>query len=283
MAAQNWCLLRLLPLYIGEKIKHPVDSEVWQLCLKLRDIVDIVCAPKISHNDIAYLKILIEDYIHLRHSRFPDKALKAKHHYLLHYAELILHFGPHIRLWTLRFESKHSYFKACTRTVHNFVNLCKTLTERHQLLQSYLSVGQLFPPTVQIIGEASDYNHHLYNAVIQEAVAKAGCTNQTTLDVSAVVHKGTKYVKGYVSIVDDSDDGLVFGKIAVILVNDSGLYFVLELHQSVLLIDLGLHCLRCPPERSVCVNADSLMDYYPLPLYNMAGLFVVSLHHSVSS
>lgn len=144
-------------------------------------------------------------------------------------------------------------------------------------------MGQLFPPTVQIIGEASDYNHHLYNAVIQEAVAKAGCTNQTTLDVSAVVHKGTKYVKGYVSIVDDSDDGLVFGKIAVILVNDSGLYFVLELHHSVLLIDLGLHCLRCPPERSVCVNADSLMDYYPLPLYNMAGLFVVSLHHSVSS
>lgn len=208
-----------------------MDSEVWYLCLKLRDIVDLVCSPKISHNDIAYLKILIEDYIHLRHSRFPDKALKAKHHYLLHYAELILHFGPLICLWTLRFESKHSYFKACTRTVHNFVNLCKTVTERHQLLQSYLSVSQLFPPTVQ-------------RTVIQEAVAKAGCTNQTTLDVSAVVYTGTKYVEGYVSIVDDTDDGLVFGKIAVILVNDSELYFVLELHHSVLLTDLGLDYLH---------------------------------------
>lgn len=101
--------------------------------------------------------------------------------------------------------------------------------------------------------------------------------------MSAVVYKGTKYVKGYVSIVDDTDDGLDFGKIAVILVNDSELYFVLELDHSVLLIDLGLHCLRCPTERSVCVNADSLMDYYPPPLSNMAGLFVVSLHHAVSS
>uniref|UniRef100_A0A669BL90 Uncharacterized protein n=1 Tax=Oreochromis niloticus TaxID=8128 RepID=A0A669BL90_ORENI len=85
---------------------------------------------------------------YLRHSRFPDKALKAKHHYLLHYAELILHFGPLIRLCTLRFESKHSYFKACTSSVlHNFVNLCKT--ERHQLLQSYLSAFLLSPYTIQ--------------------------------------------------------------------------------------------------------------------------------------
>lgn len=64
-AAQNWCLLQLFPLYIGEKIKDPVDNEAWQLCLKLRHIVELVCAPEISHNDIAYLKILIEEYIYI--------------------------------------------------------------------------------------------------------------------------------------------------------------------------------------------------------------------------
>ena len=31
-AAQNWCFLRLLPLYIGDRIKNPVDNQVWQLC-----------------------------------------------------------------------------------------------------------------------------------------------------------------------------------------------------------------------------------------------------------
>uniref|UniRef100_A0A1A8BQ80 Uncharacterized protein n=1 Tax=Nothobranchius kadleci TaxID=1051664 RepID=A0A1A8BQ80_NOTKA len=282
-AAQNQCLLRLLPLYIGEKIKDPVDNEVWQLCLKLRDIVELVCAPQISHNDIAYLKIMIEEYIYLRHSMFPDKALKPKHHYLPHYPELILHFGPLIHLWTLRFKSKHSYFKQCSRKVHNFVNLCKTLAERHQLLQSYLLAGQTFPPTIQIIGEANDYRHHLYNSATQDAVTKANVSNHNMLDVSAVVYKGTKYVKGHVVVVDHTDESTEFGKIVVILVNDSKLYFVLELHQSVRLIDLGLYCLHCPTDRSLCVNVDSLMDHYPIPLYNMADLFVVSLHHSVSS
>lgn len=134
--AQNWCFLRLLPLYIGDRIKNPVDNQVWQLCLKLREIVELICAPKISHDQIAYLKILIEEYIHFRSGMFPNCPLKAKHHYLLHYPDLILHFGPLIRLWTLRFESKHCYFNQCARRLHNLKNLCSSLAERHQLLQA---------------------------------------------------------------------------------------------------------------------------------------------------
>lgn len=32
-SAQNWCLLRLLPLLVGDWIKNPMDSQVWQLRL----------------------------------------------------------------------------------------------------------------------------------------------------------------------------------------------------------------------------------------------------------
>lgn len=102
-AAQNWCLLRLLPLLIGDCIQNPVEDEVWQLCLKLREIVELICAPKIHTNQIALLRIVIEEYIQLRTVTFPNKPLKPKHHYLVHYPELILQFGPLIRLWTLRF------------------------------------------------------------------------------------------------------------------------------------------------------------------------------------
>lgn len=70
-AAQNWCLLRLFPLLVGDRIKNPLDDEVWQLCLKLREIVDLICAPKIHTNQVAYLKILIEEYIQLRTATFP--------------------------------------------------------------------------------------------------------------------------------------------------------------------------------------------------------------------
>lgn len=64
--------------------------------------------------------------------------------YLCRYPELTPHFGPFIHLWTLQFESKHTFFKQCARKLHNFTNICKTLAERHQLLQAYLSEGSLF-------------------------------------------------------------------------------------------------------------------------------------------
>uniref|UniRef100_A0A3P8P8F6 Uncharacterized protein n=1 Tax=Astatotilapia calliptera TaxID=8154 RepID=A0A3P8P8F6_ASTCA len=149
-------------------------------------MVELICAPKIHHDQIAYLKIITEEYVHSRHTIFPNHPLKPKHHYLLHYSDLFLHFGPLIRLWTLRFESKHSYFKECARKLHNFVHLCKTLAERHQLLQAYLSSGPLFAPAVQAVGETSEYDEQLYNGLIQESVRTAGLMKETTSEVSAV-------------------------------------------------------------------------------------------------
>ncbi len=189
-AAQNWCLLRLLPLLVNDWIQNPCDSEVWQLYLKLKEMVELICAPKIHHDQIAYLRVLTEEYLHLRHTLFPNHPLKPKHHYLLHYSDLILHFGPLIHLWTLRFESKHFYFKECARKLHNFVHLCKTLAERHQLLQAYLRSGSLFSPTVEALGEANEYDEQLYNSPIQESVRTAGLTKETVTEVSAVNYKG---------------------------------------------------------------------------------------------
>lgn len=283
-AAQNWCLLRLLPLLVGERIKHPMDSQVWLLCLQLKEMVELMCAPKIHHDQIAYLKIITEEYVHLRHTIFPNHSLKPKHHYLLHYGDLTLHFGPLIRLWTLRFESKHSYFKECARKLHSFVHLCKTLAERHQLLQAYLSSGSLFLPAVQAIGDANEYDEQLYNGLIQESVRTAGFTKETVSEVSAVVYKGTKYSKGLVVVMGHNEHGYVFGKISVILIShNKQVHFVLDMLPSVLLVDLGLHCLQKSEKRFKCVHADSLCDYYPLPMYYVSGLTVVSLHHSISS
>lgn len=46
-AAENWCLLRLLPIIIGDKIKDSQD-EVWKVVIMLKEVVELVCAPKIS-------------------------------------------------------------------------------------------------------------------------------------------------------------------------------------------------------------------------------------------
>ena len=111
-AAENWTLLRLLPIIIGEKIIDTGD-DVWQLTVQLKELVEFICAPRISVSQVALLNVMVVDYLETRQRLFPAQKLRPKHHYLIHYPALILKLGPLIRLWTMRFESKHSYFKRC--------------------------------------------------------------------------------------------------------------------------------------------------------------------------
>uniref|UniRef100_A0A8C2FGN5 Uncharacterized protein n=1 Tax=Cyprinus carpio TaxID=7962 RepID=A0A8C2FGN5_CYPCA len=188
---------------------------------------------------------------------FPDCPLKAKHHYLMHYPDLILHFGPLIRLWTLRFESKHCYFKQCARRLHNFKNLCSSLAERHQLLQAYLSTGKLFFPNIQVVGLASNFEERLYSHEIQQAVSRTLANRKNTTELSAVVYKNTKYSKGLAVAVAETDHGILFGKIVLILLDQSRIHLILEKHQSVLLVDVGVRYLTLQGGY-ICVDIDSV-------------------------
>lgn len=141
-AAENWCLLRLLPVTIGDKV-DPRDP-VWQLMITLKELVELVCAPKITTAQVAYLNIVVVEYLETRKAVFPSDHLKPKHHYLLHYASLILKMGPLLQLWTMRFESKHSYLKRCVRRIQNFKNICQSLANQPQLLQTTLSSNSFF-------------------------------------------------------------------------------------------------------------------------------------------
>lgn len=55
--------------------------------------------------------------------------------------------------------------------------------------------------------------------------------------------------------------------------------FVTEKCQSVHLVDQGVYCLT-ESTCCVCTEHKRLLDYYPLPEYNMLGLSVILLHHS---
>lgn len=281
-AVQNWCFLRLLPLIIGERIRDPLDNGIWELCLKLRQIVEIICAPKVDIDQIAELRDLIEEYVQERKALFPSHKLKPKHHFLVHYPELILQFGPLIRLWTLRFESKHTYFKECARKLHNFKNLCSTLATRHQLLQAYLASGFLFPNSVNV-ERIIDFDLEDYHRGIQEA-AKSCDLGSGVHAASTITYKGTTYKKGLLVILHSHEQGFVFGKIKLVLINkNQEIFFITENYPSVYLVELGVYCLenQCAENRIFsCIPADSLLDYYPLPEYKIRGMSLVSLHHA---
>lgn len=270
----------MLPILIGDKIKHPGNNEIWQLVLQLGEVVDLICAPAISIGQIAYLRVLIDEYLYCRMQTFPDKPLKPKHHYVSHYPDLIMQFGPLIRLWTLRFESKHTYFKQCSRKLRNFKNPCSTLAERHQLLLAFLSAGTFFPPDV-LMEKGTQFFSGDYNDDIKEAVSHRSFESVNTLIGYEVTVKGTKYKKSMLIVIDEDDEGIIVGKLRMVLIHkDAVVYFVVEKYHAIRIPDMGVYCLKLMQKSYCCVDQDTLLDYYPLSEYTAHGTRVIILHHS---
>lgn len=277
-AVQNWCFLRMLPVLIGDKMVNTVDSEVWQLILQLREIVDLITAPAISTGQVAYLGVLIEEYLDSRRQTFPYHPLKPKHHYILHYPELIFHFGPLIRLWTLRFESKHTYFKRCARKLQNFKNLCGTLAERHQLLQALLGAGPRFPPDV-VVERCTEFVLEDHNDNIRQSVAQYNFDPLNTLVTHNVSVKGTEYRSKMFVVIAHNDDGLIVGKIKQALIHKSScVFFITEQYQAVRLPEFGVYYITRLKTEYCCVAHE---NYYPLTEYTVWGMSLLILHHSI--
>ena len=134
-AGRTWCLLRLLPLMVGPKI--PTDDEHWNLFLALKDIVEIVFAPRLALGHVLLLQTKIQDHIATFKLLFSDKALKPKQHFMLHYPRYLVLYGPLRWCWCMRFEAKHYYFTRLTRVLNNYKNICYTLSQRHQMQLAY--------------------------------------------------------------------------------------------------------------------------------------------------
>lgn len=93
--------------------------------------------------------------------------------------------------------------------------------------------------------------------------------------------KGTTYTKNLCIVVAKDNDGIVFGRIKLILIhNGSVVYFLTEQCHSVLLVDQGIQRLNDPDPKYLCISHSKLLDYYPLPEYRILGLSLIALHHS---
>lgn len=281
-AVQNWCLVRLLPLLIGNKICEPAD-DYWQLFLRLREIIDLVCAPQITESQIAVLNCSIDDYLDMRFNLFPNHRMKPKHHFMKHYPSLILQHGPLMRSWTMRFESKHSYFKQCVRRLHNFKSVCSTLTEKHQLLQAYRCAGAYFPIIMET-KQAVSLDVDTYTDAVRDALVgiNACAEDQITYQLTLL---GTTYRKGdYLPVeYDDNTCMLSFGEIIFILMKNVDVYFVVRIHNTEFNPDLQVYLLcddRNGNRRYACVKSEDLLDYYPLPAYKIPK--VIPLKHAIS-
>ncbi|RCU35027.1 hypothetical protein DVA81_18290 [Acinetobacter baumannii] len=83
-ATEKGFLLRLPPVIIGNKV-DPLDL-AWQLVMTLKKVAELVCTPTITTVQVAYLNIVVVEYLETRKAVFFSDHLKPKHHFLVCYA-----------------------------------------------------------------------------------------------------------------------------------------------------------------------------------------------------
>lgn len=146
-AIQNWNYLRFFPVTFFDYMTPETTCK--KLIVLLHKVCELNCAPRISVKQVHYMQEIIIEYLEKLFDAFPDISLRAKHHFILHYPALTLKFGLLIWMWTMRFESKHSYFKKSAHRCQNFLNITKKsvgeTSASSGLYSNWLSISRNMP------------------------------------------------------------------------------------------------------------------------------------------
>lgn len=280
-ACQIWNFLRLFPILISDKILE-VDNDVWMCILLLNEIVEIVCAPVIHKSYLPYLQNIIFQYLSMRKQLFPDSNLRPKHHYLAHYCYLILLFGPLMKVWTLRYESKHRYFKRAVRYILNFINVLKSLSEKHELLQCLVRLGSDIRIETAVY-DVQDFQLHLYNTEIQKCVQNSDLP-RSIKQCNKVVMKGTTYKQGDVLALDQEGYHyqLIVGKICLFFCNEDCIFILCEVLKNEYIPYLNAYHIG----ETVMYTIKSLkkvLDYKPMHVYTINNMLYIKSSHAFVS
>lgn len=226
-AVQNYTFLILLPLivlslpYSSNSINY--RDRVWQQVIRLIEICQIASSYSIHYNQLTHLDYLILEYLQERKNLFPNKKLLRKHHYLQHYSYYIREFGPLMGFTTLRFESKHQFFKNVVRSTRNFINVTLSLSRHHQMYQVSIQNSKKDP------------------SIIPSTIFKLNSSHKTFIDLKCefrtpcIIYHEIKYKENYFVVIGRNNFGNILSlKIENIFFNE---------HFTVILLNGLVHIL----------------------------------------
>ncbi|KAK3917598.1 Zinc finger protein 124 [Frankliniella fusca] len=280
-AVQNWMMLRLLYFLVGDKIKDFNDPG-WILYLQLKELCEVFCAPSFKTTQVPYIKdVLIPTYFEMRRSVLSQEEykLKPKHHYMAHYPELMLKYGPLIHLWTMPFEQKHKFFKELLRKTRNFINPEKSCGVRQQMKFCYITSGTLFDfgfiETKPVPLSPQSYKGEL-------AIFISSLNLKNSFESSKVLSCGVTYKKEDTIILSSSGNCIGIGIIKVITSRDDTLNLIIEQRQATFLPDKGIYKIDLDSQGKFNVISPNLLRYpVPHPVYQCQGMSCLSLKHSI--
>ena len=260
-ACECRCLIRLLPLVIGSRV--PVLCEEWDAFLGLKEIVEYVCAPQLTNQQLVYLESFVEEWLASLSRVFPGQfKMTPKFHYIIHYASQIRQHGPLKYLWTLRFENKHQELKRLAKSSRNTRNLARTVALGHQrnLSRQLTSKNFVHCPAELIIEDATKVKRTL-----------SGCQDIRSCRINGVWH----HVGEIVILGRDSFEGFCL----VEAIGPGGKFDVEEMRIRHFSASLQAYVVQRSGVRKEVMNTQ-LLDTNPLACYDVGeeGMAVPLLH-----
>ena len=213
--SQTWCLIRLMPMMIGDWI--PRHDAGWLLLLKFLHILEWICAPSLRRGHVVYVKEELEEFYADMQTVFQNE-MTPKEHFLLHYSDQMFRFGPLRNLWTFRLEGKHQYFIDVVKLNRCHKNICKTLAERHQY-HHCISLDSIFKKTVTLSGAILVSTHDV-PPQFRGAVVRL-CSSREVQVAKSILIGNTMFRCGLVIPVNFVDGTPLFHRIMSCFIIDS--------------------------------------------------------------
>ena len=128
-AAANLTLVYCLPHILGTIV--PSDCPFYQHLILLIEIILLCTSPFITTDTIGELDVKIAAFLKQFQRLYPRAAIKPKAHQLVHIPIHMKMFGPGRTFWAMRWEGKHSFFKAVR--LQNHRNVAFSLAKAHAI------------------------------------------------------------------------------------------------------------------------------------------------------
>ena len=217
-----WNLIRLAPLMLGEYVE--IDNEFWNLLVLFCQLTERLCALEFSNSDLVYLDESLHSFFSKYMSKFPDVIIKPKAHFIQHYPQMISRFGPLVK--TLRFESKHSFFKSALASNKNRKNIFQSMAKKHQFWMYLHYSTMLDNETIsQGIG-ITEVPIESFNDIQQRYLTDVLKIKENDLlsKARAVRVDGQRYNSGNVVVLGIANDDYFLGKINCVLFHEAEVF-----------------------------------------------------------
>lgn len=172
-ASQFYCLFVNLPFIFFDLIQ--TFGEAWTPIIYLNKCLQIIYSTEITENDLKNLEHYIEHHLSAI-MRIFNRTLTAKHHFFIHYPDIVRRMGPPIHLWTMRLEAKHKFFTETAQRKKNFKNPTKTMATHHQI---YICKSPIISVDLNVSITSSQFSNSMqfkkFENILKNSFEKIDC------------------------------------------------------------------------------------------------------------